>query len=166
MPTWPRSMASNPAAETNKSSAIAVASPDDFMFVLSAEEKAEVIANCDHLSRLKFSKSLPFAFTEHGAIQAANVLASPQAIEMGRSLSRFRAPARTGCHAQGTGVAPDNLEQSTEAMAAQHDQFARNTRAQLKQVFDAIRELMTPPEPPKKRPIGFITSEEKTKKDS
>ena len=31
---------------------------------------------------------------------------------------------------------------------------------QLKQVFDALRELMTPPEPPK-RPIGFITPEDK-----
>ena len=36
-----------------------------------------------------------------------------------------------------------------------HDTFSRNTRNQLKQVFDALRELMTPPDPPK-RPIGFI----------
>jgi len=40
--------------------------PEDFMFQLSAEEKAEVVANCDHLSNLKFSKALPFAFTEQG----------------------------------------------------------------------------------------------------
>lgn len=53
------------------------------MFQLTLSEKAEVVANCDHLTRLKFSKSLPYAFTEHGAIQAANVLASAQAIEMG-----------------------------------------------------------------------------------
>jgi hypothetical protein len=45
--------------------------------------KAEVVANCDHLQNLKLSKALPFAFTEHGAIQAANVLASSQAVEMG-----------------------------------------------------------------------------------
>ncbi|RQO63580.1 hypothetical protein DBR47_03380 [Paucibacter sp. KBW04] len=57
--------------------------PGDFMFQLDAAEKAEVVANCDHLSKLKFSKTLPYAFTEHGAIQAANVLASPQAVEMG-----------------------------------------------------------------------------------
>ena len=44
----------------------------------------------------------------------------------------------------------------------QHDTFSRSTRAQLKQVFDAIRELMTPPDPPK-RPIGFVTPEEKSK---
>jgi len=57
--------------------------PGDFMFLLNAAEKAEVVANCDHLAKLKFSKVLPHAFTEHGAIQAANVLASPQPVEMG-----------------------------------------------------------------------------------
>lgn len=50
--------------------------PSDFLFQLTADEKTEVVANCDHLQNLKFSKALPFAFTEHGAIQAANVLAS------------------------------------------------------------------------------------------
>ena len=44
--------------------------PEDFMFQLTADEKAEVIANCDHLEKLKFSKALPFAFTEHGVITA------------------------------------------------------------------------------------------------
>jgi hypothetical protein len=53
------------------------------MFQLTADEKAEVVANCDHLTNLKFSKTLPYAFTEHGAIQAANVLSSTRAVEMG-----------------------------------------------------------------------------------
>ena len=57
--------------------------PKDFMFQLTANEKADVVANCDHLSKLKFSKTLPYVFTEHGAIQAANVLSSKEAIEMG-----------------------------------------------------------------------------------
>ena len=135
------------------------------MFVLSAGEKAEVVANCDHLSRLKFSKSLPFAFTEHGAIQAANVLASPQAIEMGvyvvRAFVRLRELVVT--HKELVSRL-NNLEKTTEALALQHDTFARNTRGQLKQVFDAIRELMTPPEPPPKRPIGFVTPDEKSNK--
>ncbi|MFT4240866.1 MAG: hypothetical protein QM569_01175 [Acidovorax sp.] len=54
------------------------------------------------------------------------------------------------------------LQDRTELLAMQHDTFSRNTRTQLKQVFDALRELMTPPEPPK-RPIGFITPEDKDK---
>ena len=56
--------------------------PEDFMFRLTQNEKKEVIANCDHLSGLKYSKTLPFAFTEQGAIMAANVLNSPEAVEM------------------------------------------------------------------------------------
>ena len=57
--------------------------PDDFMFQLTDMEKMEVVANCDHLKNLKFSKTLPWAFTEHGTIQAANVLNSERAAEIG-----------------------------------------------------------------------------------
>lgn len=59
----------------------------------------------------------------------------------------------------------DDLEQKTEALALQHDAFASNTRVQLKQVFDAVRELMRPPDPPK-RPIGFVTTDEKPGKSN
>src|SRR5213596_702854 len=55
--------------------------PDDFVFQLTAAEKIEVVAKCGHLTKLKFSKSLPLAFTEHGALMAGNVLSSPQAVE-------------------------------------------------------------------------------------
>lgn len=48
--------------------------PIDFMFQLTSAEKQEVVANCDHLSSLKFSRTNPYAFTEHGAIMAASVL--------------------------------------------------------------------------------------------
>jgi hypothetical protein len=56
--------------------------PEDFMFRLSAEEKAEVVANCDHLARLKYSPVLPYAFTEHGALMLGNVLKSDRAVEV------------------------------------------------------------------------------------
>ena len=56
--------------------------PRDFVFRLTPEEKMEVVTNCDHLARLKFSPVLPHAFTEHGAIMAATVLNSPQAVAM------------------------------------------------------------------------------------
>ncbi len=54
--------------------------PPDFAFQLTQLEKAEVVANCDHLGQLKFSPVLPRAFTEHGAIMAADVLNSPHAV--------------------------------------------------------------------------------------
>jgi hypothetical protein len=47
--------------------------PLDFLFQLTAEEKAEVVTNCDHLAKLKFSPRAPHAFTEHGAIMAATI---------------------------------------------------------------------------------------------
>ena len=54
--------------------------PEDFMFRLTEREKQEVVANCDHLERLKFSPNLPYAFTEHGAVMLASVLNSERAI--------------------------------------------------------------------------------------
>src|SRR4030066_2070812 len=54
--------------------------PEDFMFQLTEKENAEVVANCDHLKRLKFSPNLPYAFTEHGAIMLAAILNSPIAV--------------------------------------------------------------------------------------
>lgn len=138
--------------------------PGDFMFQLSEIEKAEVVANCDHLRKLKYSKSLPYAFTEHGAIQAANVLASPQAIEMGihvvRAFVRLREMAST--HADLSGRI-DELEHKAETLAMQHDDFSRTTRAQLRQMFDALRALMAQPEPVK-RPIGFVNSDETSRR--
>ena len=56
--------------------------PDDFLFRLTPAEKEEVVADCDHLTRLTFSPPLPHAFTEHGALMAANVLNSPEAVKM------------------------------------------------------------------------------------
>lgn len=56
--------------------------PDNFMFELNKKEKAQVVANCDHLENLKFSPVLPKVFTEHGIIMVANVLTSERAIQM------------------------------------------------------------------------------------
>jgi len=118
--------------------------PADFMFRLTAEEKSEVVANCDHLKKLKFSATLPYAFTEHGAVMAANVLNSPTAVQA--SIQVVRAFVR--------------LRQ----MLASHEQLARKLEAlekkydqSFKVVFDTIRALMTPPEP-KRRTIGFLAN--------
>jgi hypothetical protein len=56
--------------------------PKDFVFQLSRAERDEVVANCDHLWRLKFSPTMPFVFTEHGALMAAFVLNTPRAVEV------------------------------------------------------------------------------------
>lgn len=47
--------------------------PSNFMFQLTELEKEYVVANCDHLEKLKFSSSLPYVFTEHGTMMLASV---------------------------------------------------------------------------------------------
>jgi len=136
--------------------------PPDFMFRLNTSEKAEVVANCDHLAKLKFSKSLPYAFTEFGSIALANVLASPQAIEMGiyvvRAFVQLRQAALTH-----TDLAQrlTDLEMKVEGLEIKTDAFAHNTRTQLRQIFEALRALTQPPDPPR-RPIGFVLPSEKS----
>lgn len=142
--------------------------PADFMFQLSAEEWAALRSQFATLDaapggRGRHRKYLPYAFTEHGAIMAANLLSSPRAIEVSvyvvRAFVRMRELAVT--HGDlATRLA--ELEEKTEVLAMNHDTFSRNTRSQLKQVFDALRELMAPPDPPK-RPIGFVTPDDKTR---
>lgn len=91
----------------------------------------------------------------------SSVLGSQRAIavniEIMRTFVRVRALAAThGDLARRLA----ELEEKTDLLATQHDTFSRNTRNQLRQVFDALRELMAPPDPPK-RPIGFVTPEDK-----
>ena len=50
--------------------------PGDFMFQLTVEEKTKVVTNCDHLAKLRFSPTLPYAFSEHGALMLGNTLKS------------------------------------------------------------------------------------------
>ena len=137
--------------------------PEDFIFELSPEEFAHLKSQ-SATSSWGGRRKLPLAFTEHGAIMAATVLNTPRAVEVSVYVVRAFVKLRelVGSHRE-LARRLDELEQKTEALAMNHDTFSRNTRAQLKQVFDALRELMTPPDPPK-RPIGFINLEDKGKK--
>ena len=136
--------------------------PADFMFQLSATEWESlrsqfVTSNVGRGGR----RYAPYAFTEQGVAMLSSVLNSPRAIainiEIMRAFVQVRAFAATH---QDLAKQLTELQDKTESLAMQHDTFSRNTRAQLKQVFDALRELMTPPEPPK-RPIGFVHPEDK-----
>jgi hypothetical protein len=116
-----------------------------------------VVANCvHHLQKLKFSKAMPHASTEYGAVASSNVLASPQAVEIGIYVVRAFVQLR-----QASAVHADlakrlsALEWTTEQLARTHDSLSRTTREQIKRVFDALRELAMPADPPK-RPIEFV----------
>ena len=53
--------------------------PEGYIFELDAQEKDELITNCDHLKKLKFSPSFPKAFTERGLYMLATILKSAKA---------------------------------------------------------------------------------------
>lgn len=140
--------------------------PGDFMFQLSPEE-FEVLRSQFATSNAPVGRGgrryLPRAFTEHGAIMAASVLNNPRAIEVSMYVVRaFVRLRELAVNHQELAERLDTLEAKTEGIALQHDTFSRNTRAQLKKVFDALREMMTPPETAK-RPIGFVPLEERKK---
>jgi ATP-dependent Clp protease ATP-binding subunit ClpA len=130
--------------------------PEDFMFQLTAEEvelsrSQTVILNPGRGQNIKY---LPYAFTEHGAIQAANILSSPRAIEMGVYVVRAFVKLR-------------ELLSSNRELAGRFAQLETRLDKKLTEqdraigaILSAIRELMHPT-PPKRRPIGFTADLEK-----
>lgn len=119
--------------------------PDDFVFVLNQDEKAEVVAKCDHLHNLKYSSQLPFAFTEHGAIMAASVLNTPRAVDMSvfvvRAFVRLRRDLASNEHLLGRLLAVENR-------IARHDR-------ELASILEALRSLLDRRHVPAQRRIGF-----------
>jgi len=122
--------------------------PEDFMFKLTKKEKQELVANCDHLIRLKYSPVMPNAFTEHGAIMLAAVLNSQKAIEMSlfvvRAFIRLREIIST--HKE--------LAQKLKELELKIDSHDQHIQA----IFEFINQLITPPEKPKRK-IGFTIDE-------
>lgn len=125
--------------------------PDDFMFQLTLKEKAEVVANCDHLGQLKFSPVLPFAFTEYGAVMAANVLNSPEAIRTSVFIVRAFVNMRMILSDGGRLTRKiAQLERELKGRLDVHD-------AVIVTILQRVMDLLDPPprpEPPKRR-IGF-----------
>jgi hypothetical protein len=125
--------------------------PSDFMFQLTKAEKTEVVTNCDHLRKLKFSPALPYAFTEHGAIMLANVLKSKRAIEASIQIVRAFVRLRQ--------ILASHVE-----LARKLDALEKKYDAKFRVVFDAIRQLMKPPEAERRR-IGFEADHKRNRED-
>ena len=114
------------------------------------DEKSEVITNCDHLAHLKFAKSLPLAFTEHGALMAANVLRSKQSVQM--SVFVIRAFVRLREQIAANAAILKRLAEIDKTLL-QHD-------AALRDVYHKLLPLLQPAPVPPKRRIGFVTDDE------
>ncbi len=127
--------------------------PSDFMFQLTADERREVVANCDHLSRkLLFSRTLPFAFTEHGAIMAASVLNTPQAIQMSLFVVRAFVAIR---QAPAGRLDLVNWLREIDDRLDDHD-------GQIRLVAQALEELLSPTDSSSSRQLGFRLGREES----
>jgi hypothetical protein len=133
--------------------------PTDFMFRLTREEaqrsrsqsvtlNAELAESVQYLSSRRTQrgenvKHLPYAFTEQGVAMLSSVLRSPRAVRVNIEIMRAFVRLR-------------QLLQSNTELATKLDALEQKYDAQFRAVFDAIRELMAPPDPPK-NPIGFAS---------
>jgi hypothetical protein len=129
--------------------------PADFMFQLSREEFDSLrsqIATSNLRSQIATSsfdwggrRHPPYAFTEQGVAMISSVLRSKRAVQVHIEIMRAFVRLRQ--------ILASNAE-----LARKLDALERKYDAQFKVVFDAIRQLMTAPEP-NKRKIGFLVKE-------
>ena len=118
--------------------------PGDFMFKLTQPEKNALVTNCDRFKTLKHSTVTPYAFTEQGVAMLSTVLNSDRAIQVNIAIMRAFVKLREILSTHKELV--HKLEQ-LERRIEKHDD-------EIKLIFDAIRQLMIPPEI-KKRKTGF-----------
>jgi len=122
--------------------------PTDFLFQLTATEWDESKALTSQIAMLKrgqHTKHRPYAFTEHGAIMAANVLNSPQAVAMGVYVIRAFIQQREVLSAN----------EAILKRLAEIDKTLLQHNAALRDVYQKLLPLLQPPLDPPKPKIGF-----------
>jgi len=117
--------------------------PEDFMFELSKEEHANLRSQFATSRSWGGRRTAPLAFTEQGVAMLSSVLHSPRAVRV--NIEIMRAFVRLRRMLQGNA----DLARKLDALESKYD-------GQFRDVFEAIRALMTPPDGPRRR-IGYRT---------
>lgn len=127
--------------------------PEDFLFQITAEERASLT------SQYAMSKggrggrrTLPYAFTEHGALMAANILNSPRAVAI--SIYVIRAFVKMREDQAANAAVLKRLAEIDKTLLT-HD-------AALRDIYHKLRPLLAPPSEPPKPEIGFHVKEDAT----
>ncbi len=116
--------------------------PEDFMFRLTADEYRDLMLQfATSKPRRGGRRKLPFVFTEHGTVMAANILNTERAVDTSVQIVRAFVRLR-------------ELVASNVELAHKLDALEQKYDSQFRIVFDAIRHLMLPPSTPRKL-IGF-----------
>jgi hypothetical protein len=121
--------------------------PQDFMFQLTEKEFSNLKSQIVISSWGGLRRARPYAFTEQGVAMLSSVLNSERAVKVNIEIMRAFVRLR-------------QILASNKELAKRLDELEKKYDSQFKVVFDAIRQLMTPPEP-KRRHIGFLREEEK-----
>jgi hypothetical protein len=124
--------------------------PQDFMFQLTEEEFSNLKSQIVISSWGGLRRAAPYAFTEQGVAMLSSVLRSKRAVQVNIEIMR-------------TFVRLRRILSSHVELARKLDALEKKYDAQFKVVFDAIRQLMTPPVP-KRRPIGFRAGDPENEK--
>jgi hypothetical protein len=119
--------------------------PNDFMFQLSKDEFENLRCHFGTSSQWGGRRYPPYAFTEQGVAMLSSVLKSGRAVQVNIEIMR-------------TFVRLRRMLASHADLARKLDTLEKKYDAQFRVVFEAIRELMKPPET-KRRPIGFLVEE-------
>ena len=129
--------------------------PEDFMFQLNEEEFAALRLQFATLKtgRGQHRKYAPYVFTEHGAIMAATLLNSPRATELSVYVVRAFVELR--------GMLTSNRELAGKVHTLERKVSAHERN--IAELVDSMAELLATPTPPPKRPIGFVTQDDKSK---
>lgn len=120
--------------------------PEDFMFQINQEEKDDIISSFKHLNSLKFSTSLPYVFTEHGAVMLASIINSDKAIAVNIQVVRVFIQIRQAL--------ADNTDMRLEIEKIRKK--TDNNTKNIEMVFQYLDELLDKRENPKPRTkIGY-----------
>lgn len=122
--------------------------PSDFKITLTKEEWDELVTNCDQLpGSLKHSYVLPDCYTEQGVAMLSSALRSDTAIEVNIPIMRAFVSLRQMV------IGYDELLKRIE-------ELEESTDAQFNEVYQALTQLLSKPEPKPRRPIGYRTYDE------
>ena len=123
--------------------------PDDFRFQLTNQEVAALISQIAISKGRGGTRKLPYAFTEHSAIMASNVLKSKQAIETSINI------VRTFVQMRQMVVDVEIINKKIAKLENKFDAESMHNKDQITKIFQHLRQLILEP-PPLKRKIGFI----------
>jgi len=129
--------------------------PADFMLQLTTEEWTSLRSHFATLEsgRGRHRKYLPLAFTEHGAIMAATILNSPRATQVSVYVVRAFVRLREFVASH---------KELARRLEAHENKLATHDKA-IAGLIDTIRQLMAAPEPASRRPIGFVSPDDKAR---